>query len=186
MKLRIKDICQTRVRYGYRRVHVLLKREGWPVNSKRIYRLYEMDLQLRNKVSKRRVKAKLRASDEPPFDVEQVLAKLAPQEGHAFQNLLETMDWARRHTCAFNTGERQSRIVKRMLNVIRMRASVARWRGMALDESVIAKLALFERCTSERILTEPMRPLYQLPVGTTLPMRCRKQRLNWPYIGTVM
>ena len=62
LKLRIKDICQTRVRYGYRRVHVLLKRDGWPVNQKRIYRLYkEMDLQLRNKVPKRRVKAKLRS-----------------------------------------------------------------------------------------------------------------------------
>ena len=62
LKLRIKDICQTRVRYGYRRVHVLLKRDGWPVNPKRIYRLYkEMGLQLRNKVPKRRVKAKLRA-----------------------------------------------------------------------------------------------------------------------------
>lgn len=57
LKLKIKDICQTRVRYGYRRVHVLLKRDGWPINAKRIYRLYkEMDPQLRNKVPKRRVK----------------------------------------------------------------------------------------------------------------------------------
>ncbi|OWK25292.1 hypothetical protein AJ87_11485 [Rhizobium yanglingense] len=40
-EVRIKDICQTRVRYGYRRVHVLLKRDGWPVNPKRIYRLYK-------------------------------------------------------------------------------------------------------------------------------------------------
>jgi predicted KAP-like P-loop ATPase len=46
------------------------------------------------------------------------------------------------------------RIVKRMLNVIRMRASVARHREMALDESVIAKLALFERCTSEEAIRE--------------------------------
>ncbi len=28
------------MRYGYRRVHVLLRREGWPVNAKRVYRLY--------------------------------------------------------------------------------------------------------------------------------------------------
>jgi putative transposase len=28
------------VRYGYRRLHVLLRREGWRVNHKRIYRLY--------------------------------------------------------------------------------------------------------------------------------------------------
>lgn len=42
-------ICQTRVRFGYRRVHVLLRRDGWMVNPKRIYRLYKKtDLQLRN------------------------------------------------------------------------------------------------------------------------------------------
>lgn len=61
LKTRIQEITRTRVRYGYRRVHVLLRQEGWAVNPKRIYRLYkEMDLQLRNKVPKRRVKAKLR------------------------------------------------------------------------------------------------------------------------------
>ena len=61
LKARIREIARTRVRYGYRRVHVLLRREGWVVNPKRIYRLYkEMGLQLRNKTPKRRVKAKLR------------------------------------------------------------------------------------------------------------------------------
>ena len=49
------------MRYGYRRVHVLLRRDGWAVNAKRIYRLYrELGLQLRNKTPRRRVKAKLR------------------------------------------------------------------------------------------------------------------------------
>ena len=58
---RIKEIAATRVRYGYRRIHVLLRREGWAVNPKRVYRLYrELDLQLRNKTPKRRVRAKLR------------------------------------------------------------------------------------------------------------------------------
>ena len=66
LKQRIKEIAQTRVRYGYRRVHVLLRREGWAVNPKRIYRLYkELGLQLRNKVPKRRVKAKLRDDRRP-------------------------------------------------------------------------------------------------------------------------
>lgn len=61
LKTRIKEIAQTRVRYGYRRVHILLRREGWLVNPKRIYRLYkELGLQLRNKAPKRRVRAKLR------------------------------------------------------------------------------------------------------------------------------
>ncbi|CAD5249511.1 hypothetical protein BOSE62_150424 [Bosea sp. 62] len=55
---RIKAICETRVRYGYRRVDVLLRREGWHVNQKRIRRIYnELGLQLRNKTPKRRVKA---------------------------------------------------------------------------------------------------------------------------------
>jgi putative transposase len=37
---RIKEIAAARVRYGYQRVHVLLRREGWVVNHKRVYRLY--------------------------------------------------------------------------------------------------------------------------------------------------
>lgn len=63
---RIQEICATRVRYGYRRVHVLLRREGWAVNHKRIYKLYNgLGLQLRNKTPKRRVKAKLREDRRP-------------------------------------------------------------------------------------------------------------------------
>ena len=58
---RIKEICETRVRFGYRRVHVLLRREGWEINAKKTYRIYkELGMQLRNKTPKRRVKAKLR------------------------------------------------------------------------------------------------------------------------------
>ena len=61
LELRIKEICETRVRYGYRRVHVLLRCEGWQVNINKARRVYnELGLQLRNKRPKRRVKAKLR------------------------------------------------------------------------------------------------------------------------------
>ena len=62
LRKRIQEIAETRVRYGYRRIHVLLRREGWEVNAKRVCRLYrEMGLQLRSKTPKRRVKAKLRS-----------------------------------------------------------------------------------------------------------------------------
>ncbi len=45
LKGRIKEIRQTRVRYGYRRVQVLLRREGWRINHKKTYRIYrEMGL----------------------------------------------------------------------------------------------------------------------------------------------
>lgn len=61
LERRIREICQTRIRYGYRRVHVLLRREGWRINMKKTRRIYkELGLQLRNKTPKRRVKAKLR------------------------------------------------------------------------------------------------------------------------------
>ena len=61
IEAKIKEICQTRVRYGYRRVHVLLRREGWMINWKKTRRIYrELGLQLRSKTPKRRVKAKLR------------------------------------------------------------------------------------------------------------------------------
>ena len=59
---RIREICQTRIRYGYRRIHVLLRREGWHHGQNKTRRIYrELGLQLRNKTPKRRVKAKLRS-----------------------------------------------------------------------------------------------------------------------------
>lgn len=61
LEVRIKEICETRVRYGSRRVHVLLRREGWMINHKKTRRIYnELGMQLRSKTPKRRVKAKLR------------------------------------------------------------------------------------------------------------------------------
>jgi putative transposase len=75
LKQRIKEIAETRVRYGYRRIHVLLRREGWLVNAKRVNRLYrEMGLQLRNKSPKRKVKAKLREGRSAPAGANDVWA----------------------------------------------------------------------------------------------------------------
>jgi putative transposase len=40
LRQRLRELAASRVRYGYRRLTVLLRREGWKVNAKRIYRLY--------------------------------------------------------------------------------------------------------------------------------------------------
>ncbi len=56
LRVRLKDLAGARVRYGYRRLHVLLMREGWQINHKRVYRLYKLEgLSLRLKTKKKRV-----------------------------------------------------------------------------------------------------------------------------------
>ena len=53
--MRIKELAEARVSYGYRRIHVLLLREGWKVNHKRVYRLYKQEgLTMRSKKPRRR------------------------------------------------------------------------------------------------------------------------------------
>jgi len=56
LRMRIRDIAASRVRYGYRRIHILLKREGWKINHKRVYRLYrEEGLNLRQKSKRKKL-----------------------------------------------------------------------------------------------------------------------------------
>jgi putative transposase len=64
---RIREIAHTRVRFGYRRVHVMLEREGWRANHKLVYRLYrEEGLTLRRKRPKRHVSAVHREARTQP------------------------------------------------------------------------------------------------------------------------
>ena len=56
LKIRLRDLAHSRLRYGYRRLHVLLQREGWRINHKRVYRLYRLEgLSLRLKTRNKRV-----------------------------------------------------------------------------------------------------------------------------------
>jgi putative transposase len=55
LRMRLKELAAARVRYGYRRLHILLLREGWSVNHKRTYRIYrEEGLSIRPKVLRRK------------------------------------------------------------------------------------------------------------------------------------
>lgn len=56
LRMRLKELAASRVGYGYRRLYILLRREGWAVNHKRVYRLYCQEcLSLRKKPPRRRV-----------------------------------------------------------------------------------------------------------------------------------
>jgi putative transposase len=51
LRMRIREIALSRPRFGYERIHILLRREGWHVNLKRVHRLYCLDgLQVRMRV----------------------------------------------------------------------------------------------------------------------------------------
>ncbi len=43
LRMRLRELAAVRLSYGYRRLHVLLRREGWRVNHKLVYRLYRED-----------------------------------------------------------------------------------------------------------------------------------------------
>lgn len=67
LRQRIRDIALSRPRFGYLRVLVMLKREGWPVGKTRVYRLYRLEgLQLRMKVKRRKRIALLRGKPQKP------------------------------------------------------------------------------------------------------------------------
>lgn len=53
--MRIREIAQSRVRYGYHKIHVLLNREGWNVGKYLVYRLYkEEGLALKRRPQRKR------------------------------------------------------------------------------------------------------------------------------------
>ena len=43
LRMKIRQYAESHVKYGYLRIHVLLRREGLAVNRKRVYRLYRLE-----------------------------------------------------------------------------------------------------------------------------------------------
>ena len=91
LRQRLRELAAVRVRFGYRRLTVLLKREGWRVNAKRIYRLYaDEGLTVRTKPRKRlasRPRVPLPAPTRPNerWSMDFVSARLA--DGRWFRTL---------------------------------------------------------------------------------------------------
>ena len=72
LRQRLCELAQERLRFGYVRLHVLLRREGWKVNRKRVYRLYQEEgLKLRVK-KRKRITSSLRGRPEPTTNVDQL------------------------------------------------------------------------------------------------------------------
>ena len=70
LRIRIKEIAYTRIRYGCQRIYILLRREGWLVNHKRIYRLYCLEqLNLRYRKPRRHKSSSQRMARLPALRV---------------------------------------------------------------------------------------------------------------------
>lgn len=55
LRMRIREIAHSRPRFGYQRIHIMLRREGWAINRKRVHRLYRLEgLQVRMRVRRRK------------------------------------------------------------------------------------------------------------------------------------
>lgn len=66
VRARMREIAATRVRYGYRKVGVLLRREGWMLGKNLLYRLYrEEGLSLRYRPGRKRRSQIVRSEPAP-------------------------------------------------------------------------------------------------------------------------
>ncbi len=55
LRERLRELSGERRRFGYRRLHILLRREGWALNWKKLYRIYrEEGLTVRKRGGRKR------------------------------------------------------------------------------------------------------------------------------------
>jgi putative transposase len=126
LRMRLRDLAGSRVRYGYRRLTILLRREGWKVNAKRIYRLYrEEGLQVQRVRHAKRaahVRVPLSGAVKPNqrWSMDFVSDRLV--DGRWFRILTVVDQYTRECLCAYadrsQTGEK---VVERMKHLVAAR-----------------------------------------------------------------
>ena len=193
LRERIKEIAETRVRYGYRRIHVLLRREGWVVNAKRVNRLYrEMGLQLRNKSPKRKVKAKLREGRSAPVGSNDVWAMDFVHDQlydgrkiriltviDAFTRYVPAIDVRERYTGAdvVTTLEAVCRETgyPKSIRVDRDQSSSRRTSTCGPTRAVSSSTSHGREADRQRVHREPEREVpRRVPIGALVPEPCRR------------
>jgi putative transposase len=77
LRTRLRELASVRLRAGYQQLHVLLRREGWRVNHKRVYRLYtEEGLALRGRRPRRHRSAVARVRPPAPTQPNELTARV--------------------------------------------------------------------------------------------------------------
>jgi putative transposase len=122
LRQRLRELAGNRPRYGYRRLTVMLRREGWKVNTKRVYRIYrEENLGVRTAKRKKR-SAQMRVPLPEPtrpnqrWSMDFVSDRLA--DGRWFRILTVIDQYTRECLCAYadrsQTGEKVVTQMKRL------------------------------------------------------------------------
>jgi putative transposase len=127
--MRIREIAQARVRYGYRKILALLHREGWQVGKSRMQRLYrEEGLGLKQRPKRRRRAAehpreRIRATEaNPAWSLDFMADQLT--DGRRFR-VLTIVDVFTRESLAIEVGQSlKGTDVVEMLNQIRAQRGV--------------------------------------------------------------
>jgi putative transposase len=110
LRMRIREIAMNRPRFGYERIRIVLRREGWKVNRKRLHRLYCLEgLQVRMRTRRRKRLSLHRGPAPRPtavgerWSMEFVHDQLA--SGQAFRVLTVVDNWSRESVLA---GQKRS------------------------------------------------------------------------------
>jgi putative transposase len=110
LRARLRELAATYVRYGYRRLTVLLRREGWQVNARRVYRLYdEENLKVRSverkKISRiQRVAQNLASGPNQCWSADFVSDKLV--DGRSYRILTIVDQFTRESTCTPGSAQK--------------------------------------------------------------------------------
>jgi predicted KAP-like P-loop ATPase len=112
-----------------------------------------------------RLESNLRLSwREAPLSIDDALEMLGDQ-GKGLRNSFDVADRMASLLANAPLVEGNPRIVKRMLNVVRLRSRIAERREMPVDERMIAKFALFERCVDPPAITKLYTLINEAPSG---------------------
>lgn len=131
LRRRMRELAQIRVKFGYRRLHTLLRREGWSAGKNQIYRLYRVEqLQIRPKQPRRRKTVVTRNTRLKPLRPNQVWSMdfVADQlaNGSKFRSLT-IIDIYTREALAIEVGSRLTgeHVVTALNRLVRQRGAPA-------------------------------------------------------------
>jgi predicted KAP-like P-loop ATPase len=112
-----------------------------------------------------RLETNLRLSwKESALSIDDVLAVLG-EKGKGLRNSFDVADRMAALLANAPLVGGHPRIVKRMLNVVRLRSRIAERREMPVDEQMVAKFALFERCVGAPAIAKMYALINEAPSG---------------------